>query len=683
MIKQFKFVGICLLVFAFSTFAYFFVRSIFGADPQLKEVQFVKLESFDDFSENQRFKAISISPIDEKKLYVLEQTTGSLISQNQENGLSEKTHLPIQDAEIIAANNDGNFYVSDSSSGIKLISANGRLLNKIPITHATSFSVYENNLIAASSSGNSLLHLFDKTGNLQKSFGDLKDFDSNNSAQNSFLNSGKIAISPQGEIYYAYTFAPEPSVRKYSFDGKLLSEFRIEGSAINLQLKREKDFLKTKDAATVGGMNVITSIAHDARTNHIFIGTNGGAGRSGITRNSGVIYEYDTDGQKLREYALINKTKISSQEVIIGLKDIVVAYPWIHILTSQGRVHKFNLEAGTVIEKSQINVDSINFQQLEGADCPQEQSLVCKANCPANSAQPSVDCAANIRQRMGQNDRIVGGSCSLTDLGCNASANLCDTTNGDRVSVSSSLECPPPTPRPRPGGCLSESTTSSRKIPIEDSSSLCSNCSPTADEIEFCRTYGGYDYIFCDCASSPIVIDVLGDGFNLTNAANGVKFDLKGDDLQRQWSWTAVNSDDAWLALDRNNNGRIDSGKELFGNFTAQAAPPAGEQRNGFIALAKYDKTANGGNNDYVIDARDGIFTNLRLWQDRNHNGFSETAELHNLPELGVAELELKYKESKRTDEHGNQFRYRAKVKVARGAQVGRWAWDVYLKVAK
>lgn len=529
MIKQFKFVGICLLVFAFSAFAYFFVRSIFGANSQSKEAQLVKLESSDGFPENQRFKAISVSPKNEKKLYVLEQATSRMIAQNQENGLSETTQLPIQDAEILVANNDGNFYVSDSASDIKLIGANGKVLNKIPVTGATSFSVHKNNLIVASISDNSLLHLYDKTGNLQKSFGDLKDFDSNNFAQNSFLNSGKIAISPQGEIYYAYTFALEPSVRKYSFDGKLLSEFRVEGAAVVLQLKREKDFLQTKDAATVGGINVITSIAYDAQTNHIFIGTNGGAGRNGITRNSGVIYEYDSDGQKLHEYALINKTKTYSQEVIIGLKDIVVSYPWIYILTSQGRVHKFNMEAGTVVEKSQINMNSIDFQQLEDTNCPQEQSLICKANCPANSAQPSVDCAANIRQRMGQNDRIVGGSCSLTDLGCSASANLCDTTNGDRVSVSANLECPTPTPRPRPGGggCLSELTASGKKFPIEISNNLCSGCNLDPADVYECQSFGGvFDWNSCQCGQSPIVVDISGDGFRLTDINRGIRFDI-------------------------------------------------------------------------------------------------------------------------------------------------------------
>jgi hypothetical protein len=178
------------------------------------------------------------------------------------------------------------------------------------------------------------------------------------------------------------------------------------------------------------------------------------------------------------------------------------------------------------------------------------------------------------------------------------------------------------------------------------------------------------------CPNSPIIVDVIGNGFSLTDRAHGVFFDLNGDGQAGQLPWTSAGSDDAWLALDRNANGTIDNGSELFGNFTAQPVSPI---LNGFAALAVFDAESEGGNGDGWIDARDSVFRRLRLWTDTNHDGISQPEELHTLPSLDVRRLSLNYHMLNRSDAFGNWFRFVARVDGGHGRDGGPLAYDVFL----
>jgi hypothetical protein len=189
-------------------------------------------------------------------------------------------------------------------------------------------------------------------------------------------------------------------------------------------------------------------------------------------------------------------------------------------------------------------------------------------------------------------------------------------------------------------------------------------------------------YGCCVHISSPIILDLQGEGFHLSDASGGVWFKaFLSTNQQYMIAWPVRGSHNGWLVLDRNGDGIINDLSEFFGNETPQPAPVDGKQLNGFSALAVHDTPAQGGNGDGWISKEDAIYSRLRVWVDENHDGISQSSELHTLKSLKIEAISLKYEESKRKDSNGNLFRYRSVIRDDSGGETSKVIYDVFLQV--
>ncbi|HEX2009666.1 MAG TPA: heme utilization protein, partial [Roseateles sp.] len=144
--------------------------------------------------------------------------------------------------------------------------------------------------------------------------------------------------------------------------------------------------------------------------------------------------------------------------------------------------------------------------------------------------------------------------------------------------------------------------------------------------------------------TSPIVLDLDGNGIQTLSASNGVNFDLNATGNSQKYGW--VGGADGLLVMDRNGDGQINSGAELFGNGTSLANGQ--HAANGYVAMQQED-----GNLDGVLNQLDASFKDLRVWVDANHDGKTDAGELKGLAELGIVELNLNAQSSSAVD-NGN-----------------------------
>jgi hypothetical protein len=158
---------------------------------------------------------------------------------------------------------------------------------------------------------------------------------------------------------------------------------------------------------------------------------------------------------------------------------------------------------------------------------------------------------------------------------------------------------------------------------------------------------------------SPIVIDTNKDGIRLGPAGRTVAFDVNADGFPDTVQWVRPRGDEAFLTLDRNRNGVVDDGSELFGVGTPLIE--GGTAPNGFVGLAQYDQPLLGGNNDGVISRADAVWPELTLWLDSNADGIATRNEMRRPESFGLTSFGTIPKVRRYIDPAGNSLPY--------------WAW--------
>ena len=172
----------------------------------------------------------------------------------------------------------------------------------------------------------------------------------------------------------------------------------------------------------------------------------------------------------------------------------------------------------------------------------------------------------------------------------------------------------------------------------------------------------------------PIIIDLNKNGITSTKLNNTIYFDHDNNNFKEASSW--IDKGDAFLALDKNSNGLIDNGNELFGNHTISNTRfkyTNNKATNGYEALKAYDL-----NGDNVIDSKDEIYDKLLLWKDSNQNAITDKGELIKLKDSGIVSIDLNYKNTN-TDEKGNTIKQSSTVTFEDGSTT--IANDVWFKV--
>lgn len=362
----------------------------------------------------------------EQSFYLFSEYKRSVEVYDRAGRLSASIAAPRTSLDAFTVDPKGRVYLIDAEARrVKIMSSAGQEFGSFAVPRPSSLAALsDGSLVVASATKDGLLHVFDASGRRLRSFGRPQPFDDQKYTRNRFLNSGKVLTDAADNIYFVPKYAPAPVVRKYSKDGALVATFEVKGEAVDQQAAAAKHIIRQPSLKALAGVSVINSATIDPTTGHLWLCMNGSS-------KTGVVYEYDGNGKKLGEYALVLRNRAGITRAISSVAHIVVRSPSVYVFTDDGN-YLFNLR----------NTLGANALAVDSGNCPTAQEWNnCKTDCTKTDTSDDIDCKAILIQGTASNWVVVSSTCNSSPNGCHASVTKCDPQNGNLVTTSVNKDC--------------------------------------------------------------------------------------------------------------------------------------------------------------------------------------------------------------------------------------------------
>ena len=220
-------------------------------------------------------------------------------------------------AEDMDVASDGRIYVADSgANAVKVFNPDGSLALTIPVVAPTSVAALPDGECAVvSRRSDHLVDIFDSQGALVRSFGDISDL-GNRSDPKQLLHRGRLADDPAGNIYFAFSYLPVPTIRKYDRYGYAAYEISLSsGELASAGHDEQREFITLEKRADAPPIRPVNTIAVDPASQEVWAAIGGD------------LFHFDKDGNVVADYrtAANDGSRIEPTAILIEPNRILVA----------------------------------------------------------------------------------------------------------------------------------------------------------------------------------------------------------------------------------------------------------------------------------------------------------------------------------------------------------------------